>query len=106
MTDSRAVGSIAPWQAVLRTRESVGAVVDHASDHCQAPAESAESPHCIAVDGTTVRYILEDKWQLTCDNAQTRWSGTERYLLCKQKAVGSSPTVSTNIKVLVRGLRA
>ena len=95
MTDNRAAGLIAPWQAVRGTCESVGAVVNHASHRCRTPAESAESPHCIAVEGTTVRSIMEDKWPFTCDNAQTRWSGDERYLLCKQKAVGSSPTVST-----------
>ena len=57
--------------------------------------ESAQSPHCIALVVTTVRYSVEEKPAVTCDNAQKPWSGNDRYLLCKQKAVGSSPTVST-----------
>ena len=95
MTDNRAVGLVAPWQAVRGTREAVGAVVDPASDRCRAPAESAESPHCIALQVATVRYSVDEKPTVTCDNAQSPWSDDGRYLLCKQKAVGSSPTVST-----------
>lgn len=65
--------------------------------------ESAESPHCIALQVATVRYNVEVKPAVTCDDAETSWSDEGRHLLCKQKAVGSSPTVSTTAKVLVRG---
>ena len=64
-------------------------------------AESAESPHCIALQVATVRYIVEEKPAVTCDNAQTPWSDEDRHLLCKQGVAGSSPVVST-VKVLVR----
>ena len=65
--------------------------------------ESAQSPHCSALVVATVRYSVEEKPAVTCDNTQKPWSGNHRYLLCKQKAVGSSPTVSTTAKVLVSG---
>ena len=38
-------------------------------------AESAESPHCIALQVATVRYIVEEKPAVTCDDAKTPWSG-------------------------------
>lgn len=95
MADNRAVGLTAPWQAVRRQRPSVAGGADPASNRHPAATESAESPHCIALHGATVRYIVEEKCALTCDNAENPWSGGGRYLLCKQKAVGSSPTVST-----------
>ena len=60
--------------------------------------ESAQSPHCSALVVATVRYSVEEKPAVTCDNTQKPWSGNHRYLLCKQKAVGSSPTVSTTAK--------
>jgi hypothetical protein len=102
MADNRAVGLTAPWQAVRRQRPSVAGGADPASNRHPAAAESAESPHCIALHGATVRYIVEEKCALTCDNAENPWSGGGRYLLCKQGVVGSSPIVSTT-KVLVGG---
>ena len=33
--------------------------------------ESTESPHCIALQVATVRYNVEDKRAVTCDDAQT-----------------------------------
>ena len=58
--------------------------------------ESAQSPHCIALEVATVRYIVEEKSAVTCDDAQIPWSDDDRHLLCKQEGVGSSPTVSTD----------
>ena len=95
MADNRAVGLTAPWQAVRRQRPSVAGGADPASNRHPAAAESAESPHCIALHGATVRYIVEEKCALTCDNAENPWSGDRRHLLCKQGVVGSSPIVST-----------
>lgn len=57
--------------------------------------ESAESPHCIALQVATVRYSVEEKLAVTCDDAKGPWSDEDRHLLCKQAGVGSSPTVST-----------
>ena len=57
--------------------------------------ESAQSPHCSALVVATVRYSVEEKPAVTCDNTQKPWSGNHRYLLCKQAAAGSSPAVST-----------
>jgi hypothetical protein len=42
-----------------------------------------------------VRYIVEEKPPVTCDDAQTPWSDEDRHLLCKQGVAGSSPVVST-----------
>ncbi len=42
-----------------------------------------------------MRYTVEEKWAVTCDDAQRRWSADWRVLFCKQAVVGSSPTVST-----------
>ena len=95
MTDKGAVGLIAPWHAAAPSRLAIASGPKPLAVSCPVAAESAESPHCIALQVTTVRYIVEEKWGLTCDNEQNRWSGDGRYLLCKQKAVGSSPTVST-----------
>ena len=58
-------------------------------------AESTQSPHCIAQQGTTVRNSVEEKRPLTCDDVQNAWSAKPRVLLCKQGVVGSSPIVST-----------
>ncbi len=49
-----------------------------------------------------MRYIVEEKPAVTCDDAQTPWSDEDRHLLCKQGVAGSSPVVSTT-KVLVNG---
>ena len=95
MTDNGAVGLIAPWHAAAPSRSGIAAGPDPVSTRCPVARESAESPHCIALHVATVRYIVEEKWALTCADAQNPWSGCERSLLCKQKAVGSSPTVST-----------
>ena len=95
VTDNGAVGLIAPWHAAAPSRSAIAAGPEPVSTSCPVAGESSESPHCIAVQGATVRYIVEEKWPLTCDDAQNRWSGDGRHLLCKQKAVGSSPTVST-----------
>ena len=65
--------------------------------------ESAQSPHCIAREVATVRYSVDDKPAVTCDNAQIPWSDDGRYLLCKQGVVGSSPIVST-AKVLAEAI--
>ena len=61
---------------------------------CGIRSESAQSPHCIAQQRTTVRNKVEEK-ALRPVLWQNPWSEDCRYLLCKQKAVGSSPTVST-----------
>ncbi len=95
MTDNGAVGLNAPWVAATPSRSAGAAGPDPVVACCPAAAESAESPHCIALHVATVRYIVEEKSAVTCDDAQRRWSARDRYLLCKQKAVGSSPTVST-----------
>jgi hypothetical protein len=95
MTDNGAVGLTAPWHAAAPSRSAIAAGPEHVEAGCPVAAESAESPHCIALQVATVRYSVEEKLAVTCDNAQNRWSGRGRYLLCKQKAVGSSPTVST-----------
>ena len=68
--------------------------------------ESAQSPHCIALEVATVRYIVEEKPAVTCGDAQTPWSGEDRHLLCKQEGVGSSPTVSTDESAAQRGCGA
>ena len=47
-----------------------------------------------------MRYNVEEKRAVTCDDAQTPWWVEERVLLCKQGVAGSSPVVST-AKVLV-----
>jgi hypothetical protein len=52
----------------------------------------------MALQVATVRYSVKEKSAVTCDNAKSPWSGDRRHLLCKQKAVGSSPTVSTTRK--------
>ena len=103
MTDDGAVGLIAPWHAAAPSRSAIAAGPEPVSTSCPVAGESAKSPHCIALEVATVRYIVIEKWALTCADAQNRWSGRERSLLCKQKAVGSSPTVSTTANVLVRG---
>ena len=97
MADNLTVCLIAPGQAVFPSRPPVTGVFDAASNACPVAGESAESPHCIAVQGATVRYIVEEKWPLTCDDAQNRWSGDGRHLLCKQGVAGSSPVVSTDM---------
>jgi hypothetical protein len=96
-------GPIAPAQAVLPPRPTVAAVLDTASNAPSVRAESAESPHCIALQMATVRYSVEEKPGVTCDNAKMSWSQKHRYLLCKQGVAGSSPVVST-ANVLVRSL--
>jgi hypothetical protein len=101
VTDNGAVGLIAPWHAAAPSRSAIAAGPEPVSTSCPVAGESAESPHCIAVQGATVRYIVEEKWPLTCDDAQNRWSGDGRHLLCKQGVAGSSPVVST-IGVLVK----
>ncbi len=58
-------------------------------------SESAQSPHSIAQQRTTVRNKVEEKVLRPAVLWQTCWWGRCRHLLCKQKAVGSSPTVST-----------
>ena len=63
--------------------------------------ESTESPHSIALQVATVRYIVQMKPALTCDDAQSPWTKFWRDLLCKQGVAGSSPVVST-VKALVR----
>ena len=45
--------------------------------------ESTESPHSIALHVATVRYCVEEKRAVTCDDAQTPWSLDRRVLLCK-----------------------
>ena len=67
-------------------------------------AESTESPHCTALQVATVRYNVEEKRAVTCDDARIPWSAAGRVLLCKQGVAGSSPVVST-AKVLVRACR-
>ncbi len=97
-----------PWvrarlgESLLRRARPAAAIVDTAPNACPIGAESAESPHCIALQVATVRYIVEEKRPVTCDDAKTPWSGEGRYLLCKQGVAGSSPVVST-AKVLVTG---
>ena len=61
-------------------------------------SESAQSPHYIAQQRTTVRNKVEEKALRPAVLWQIPWSGESRHLLCKQKAVGSSPTVSTTKK--------
>ena len=73
---------------------------EHSLLHGLVLVESTESPHCIALEVATVRYNVEEKGAVTCDDAQTPWSGEGRVLLCKQGVAGSSPVVST-AKVLV-----
>ncbi len=63
--------------------------------------ESTQSPHSIALHLATVRYIVEEEWPVTCDDAEMPWSAEWRVLLCKQGVAGSSPVVST-LKVLVK----
>ena len=94
MMADNAVGLSAPWQAVRWQGLSMAAGSDPALNRHPAAAESAESPHCIAVEGATVRYIVEEKWPLTCDNAQSPWSGDGRHLLCKQAAVSERNPVT------------
>ncbi len=65
---------------------------------CGIRSESAQSPHCIAQQRTTVRNKVEEKALRPAVWRQNPWSEVCRYLLCKQKAVGSSPTVSTTRK--------
>ena len=65
---------------------------------CGIRSESAQSPHCIAQQRTTVRNKVEEKALRPAVLWQNPWSDVCRYLLCKQKAVGSSPTVSTTRK--------
>ncbi len=65
---------------------------------CGIRSESAQSPHCIAQQRTTVRNKVEEKALRPAVLWQNPWSEVCRYLLCKQKAVGSSPTVSTTQK--------
>ena len=48
-----------------------------------------------------MRYIVQMKPALTCDDAQSPWSTFWRDLLCKQGVAGSSPVVST-VKALVK----
>ncbi len=91
-----ALGRIALGHAGRPSRLGSRVVLTAAPNARPAPAESAESPHYIAVEGATVRYIVEDKSRLTCDNAQDRWSGVGRHLFCKQGVAGSSPVVSTD----------
>jgi hypothetical protein len=92
-------GSTAPgrraWSSMLWSRPPSAAPLDCLVEVRPLQVESAESPHCIALQVATVRYIVEEKPAVTCDDAQTPWSDEDRHLLCKQKAVGSSPTVST-----------
>jgi hypothetical protein len=67
---------------------------DLARQAVAASRESVESPHCIALQVATVRYIEPIKPPLTCDNAEKTWSDEDRYLLCKQGVavrVRSSP---------------
>ena len=96
VTDNGAVGLIAPWMAATPSRSATAASPEPMAACCQAAAESAESPHCTALHVATVRYIVEKKWAVTCDDAQRPWSRCYRYLLCKQGVVGSSPIVSTS----------
>ena len=70
---------------------------------CEIRSESAQSPHCIAQQRTTVRNKVEEKALRPAVLWQNPWSEVCRYLLCKQGVVGSSPIVST-AEVLVRGL--
>ena len=65
---------------------------------CEIRSESAQSPHYIAQQRTTVRNKVEEKALRPAVLWQNPWSGYCRHLLCKQKAVGSSPTVSTTEK--------
>ena len=69
---------------------------------CGIRSESAQSPHCIAQQRTTVRNKVEEKALRPAVLWQNPWSEACRYLLCEQGVVGSSPIVST-AKVLVRG---
>ena len=57
--------------------------------------ESTQSPHSIAFQVATVRYSVEKKHAVTCDDAQGPWSEEGRVILCKQGVAGSSPVVST-----------
>ena len=62
---------------------------------CGIRSESAQSPHCIAQQRTTVRNKVEQKALRPAVLWQNPWSEVCRYLLCKQGVVGSSPIVST-----------
>ena len=63
---------------------------------CRIRSESAQSPHCIAQQRTTVRTKVEEKALRPAGLWQNPWSEVCRYLLCKQGVVGSSPIVSTH----------
>ena len=62
---------------------------------CEIRTESAQSPHYIAQQRTTVRNKVEEKALRPAVLWQNAWSEVCRYLLCKQGVVGSSPIVST-----------
>src|SRR4051794_35505663 len=102
MADQPHYGSIAPGEAVVRSRPLSPALLEGVIDVPPVRVESAESPHCIALQVATVRCNVVEKLALTCDDAQMPWSGDGRHLLCKQKAAGSSPVVSTvGVKALL-----
>jgi hypothetical protein len=75
-------------------------VEDSPHRRCPVAVESTRSPHCIALQVATVRYSVDNRSTMTCDDAQTPWLVKGRGLLCKQGVAGSSPVVSTG-EVLV-----
>ena len=69
-------GPTAPWfhraqEGCVRHAPLSLALVDGLVEVRSVRVESAETPHCIALQVATVRYILDEKPAVTCDDAQT-----------------------------------
>ena len=102
--DAFVVRAVSSFEAERALRAARCSSMDLADPGLAASRESTESPHSIALQVATVRYIVQMKPALTCEDAQSPWSAFWRVLLCKQGVAGSSPVVSTE-NVLVKDLR-